>query len=138
LWSRSEQKTAKIRPPLGITTKSVFVFTQAGPKSEVGHRPRCDRYRIKTGRTRPRRSSPLPLFPVWPDEQTTRGTNLRNPRSINEAIETPRKFPEMCEMILQLRKPLRDIVEVLITTREFRAGSCNGLAIINPPDEKYP
>jgi hypothetical protein len=28
LWSRSEQKNAKIRPPLGVTTKSDFVFTQ--------------------------------------------------------------------------------------------------------------
>jgi hypothetical protein len=28
---RAEQKNAKIRPPFGITTKSVFVFTQAKP-----------------------------------------------------------------------------------------------------------
>jgi hypothetical protein len=36
LWSRAEQKNAKIRPPLGITTKSDFVFAQPGPIAEAG------------------------------------------------------------------------------------------------------
>jgi hypothetical protein len=30
LWSRSEQKNAKIPPPLGATTKLDFVFTRPG------------------------------------------------------------------------------------------------------------
>ena len=34
LWSRSEQKNAKICPPPGITTKSGFVFTQPGPTAD--------------------------------------------------------------------------------------------------------
>jgi hypothetical protein len=31
-WN-TEQKNAKIRPPLGITTKSDFVFAQPGPEA---------------------------------------------------------------------------------------------------------
>jgi hypothetical protein len=46
---------------------------------------------------------------------------LGDPHPINEAVETLRNFSETCEMILQLRKPLCDHDEVLITTREFRA-----------------
>jgi putative tryptophan/tyrosine transport system substrate-binding protein len=47
LWSCSEQKNAKIRPALGITTKSDFVFAQP--------RPRADLSRIEI----PRRSKAL-------------------------------------------------------------------------------
>jgi hypothetical protein len=45
LWSRSEQKYAKIPPPLSATTKLDFGFTRPGPKTDicrntvfVGHR----------------------------------------------------------------------------------------------------
>jgi hypothetical protein len=43
LWLRSEQKIAKIRRPLGIRAKSVFVFAQPRPKAGV----------IRLGRQKP-------------------------------------------------------------------------------------
>jgi hypothetical protein len=46
LWSLSEQKNAKIRPPLGITTKSVFVFTQARPIAVAGKKDSALQQRV--------------------------------------------------------------------------------------------
>jgi hypothetical protein len=35
LWSRSEQKYAKIPPPLSATTKLDFVFTRPGGEADI-------------------------------------------------------------------------------------------------------
>jgi hypothetical protein len=68
-----------------------------------------------------------------------RGLKLADRQSINEAIETPRKFPEMRKLIFQLHKPLFDSEELLITMREFGAGiSWGGGAVIKLLDKKYP
>jgi hypothetical protein len=77
-----------------------------------------------------------PCVREWLYTNHARG-ELRDPHPINEAVETLCDFPKMREMILQLRKPLCDSVEALITACEFRAEISNGLAIIALPDERY-
>jgi hypothetical protein len=87
LWSCSEQRNAKIHPPLGITTKSDFVFTQPGPNADMGREKMMQRSNVSVRRTdRPHCALMLAARITLPHFSVSSAMNL--PKSAGEPAST--------------------------------------------------